>query len=71
MSSGLDVFSIIVRNALKTRDLPDRAQGRAADLPRPLGNGIRRGENVVALIRASDGRRGSAGQTYANRSSWS
>src|SRR5258708_4099075 len=45
-----DVISIVVRDALETRDLPDGAKGCAADLPRPLGNGIRHGENLLALV---------------------
>src|SRR5258708_36177505 len=45
-----DVFSIVVRDALETRDLPDGAKACADDLPRPLGNGIRHGENLLALV---------------------
>src|SRR5271169_2375476 len=46
----LNVFSIIVRDALKTRDLPDRANGCAAYLPRALSDGIRHGENLLTLV---------------------
>ena len=37
----LNVFSIVVRDALKTRDLPDRANGCTAYLPSSFSNGIR------------------------------
>src|ERR1700730_13324598 len=45
-----NVFSIVVCDALETRDLPDRVKGCAADLPRSFGNGIRHGENLLALV---------------------
>jgi hypothetical protein len=36
----LNVFSIVVHDALKARDLPDRTNRCPADLARALGNGI-------------------------------
>jgi len=50
MSSGSTYWSIVVRDALKTRDLPDRANGCPAYLPRALGNGIRHRENLLTLV---------------------
>src|SRR5258707_5638407 len=46
----LNVFSIVVHDALKTRNLPDGANGCASKLPCSLSNSIRHGENLVALI---------------------
>src|SRR5271156_3021313 len=46
----LNVFSIIVHDALKTRDWPDRAKGRAANLPRAFSDSIRHGDNFVTLV---------------------
>src|ERR1700733_8854903 len=43
-------FSIVVDDALETRNLPDGANGWASELPRPLGNGVRHRENLLALI---------------------
>ena len=44
------VFSFVVRDALKTRDLPDGAKRCAADLSRSLGDGIRHRETLFALL---------------------
>src|SRR3989440_2583783 len=46
----LNVFSIAVHDALKARNLPDRTNGCPADLPYALGNGVRHGEKLVALV---------------------
>src|SRR5260370_23041592 len=46
----LNVFSIVIHDALKTRNLPDGADGCASQFPRSLSNGIRHGEKLVALI---------------------
>src|SRR5215210_1818682 len=46
----LNVFSIVVHDALKTRNLPDRTNGCPADLPYALGNGVRHREKLVALV---------------------
>src|SRR5947207_15333296 len=45
-----NVFSFAVHDALKARNLPDRTNGYPADLPYALGNGVRHGEKLVALV---------------------
>src|SRR6266404_3136245 len=44
------VFCIVIHDALKARDLPDRTNGCPADLSHALGNGIRHGKKLVALV---------------------
>src|ERR1700681_2594528 len=46
----LDVFSIVVHYTLKARNLSDRANGWASQLPCSLSNGVRHRENLLALI---------------------
>src|ERR1700733_7950102 len=46
----LNVLSIVVRDTLKPRYLPDRANGCAAEFSSSFSNGIRHGEYLVALV---------------------
>ena len=46
----LNEFGIVVRDTLKARDLPDRANGCAAEFSSSFSNGIRHGEYLVALV---------------------
>jgi len=46
----LNVFGIVIRDTLKARDLPDRANGYAAYLPGSLSNGMRHGKYLTTLV---------------------
>src|ERR1700681_4523206 len=46
----LNVFSIIIYDALGTRNLPDRANGCSSQLSCSLGNGVSHGEKLVTLV---------------------
>src|ERR1019366_4857730 len=45
-----DEIGIVVQDALQPADVPDRAQGRAADLANTLGQRIRGGEDLVGML---------------------
>ena len=46
----VDIIRVIVQHALQARDMPDRTKGSSADLADALGDGIRHGEKLVALL---------------------
>src|SRR5882672_1464872 len=47
---GRDISLVIVSDALKSRDVPNRTQGRSSDLSHPLRNCVGRREYLVALL---------------------
>src|ERR1700676_389751 len=47
---GPDISLVIVGDALKSRDVPDRTQGRSADFPHALRNRIGRREYLLTLL---------------------
>lgn len=47
---GRDICLVIVGDALNSRDVADRMQGRSADLPHALRNRIGRSEYLLTLL---------------------
>ena len=47
---GRHEVGVIVADTLQPADMADRAERCAADLPNPLGNIIRGGENLISLL---------------------